>query len=63
MAITQPIRGGSTRIYNVIQNFNKGIDKKTADDVATDSSFKELRNFYNASEGNLSKRQVCITLI
>ena len=56
MAITQPIRGGSTRIYNVIQNFNKGIDKKTADDVATDSSFKELRNFYNASEGNLSKR-------
>ena len=56
MAITQPIRGGSTRIYNVIQNFNKGIDKKTADDVATDSSFKELKNFYNASEGNLSKR-------
>lgn len=56
MATTQPLRGGSNKIYEVITNFNKGIDKKTADDVSLDSSFKNLVNFYNENEGYLSKR-------
>ena len=56
MAYTQPLRGDSSKIYNIINNFDKGIDKKTADDVSLDSSFKELKNFYNESEGYLSKR-------
>ena len=61
MAVNQPLKGISkkgniTKIYSVIGNFNKGIDRKTADDVAVDSSFRELKNFYNANEGILSKR-------
>lgn len=56
MAVDQTLKGGPNKIYSVITNFNKGIDRKTADDVAVDSSFKELKNFYNASEGSLSKR-------
>ena len=61
MAVNQPLKGISkngniTKLYSVINNFNKGIDKKTADDVAVDSSFKELKNFYNSNEGILSKR-------
>lgn len=56
MAKTQPLRGGSTKIYDVITNFNKGIDKKVADDIALDSSFENLKNFYNSEEGYLSKR-------
>ena len=56
MATRQPLRGTSEKLYDVISNFNKGIDKKTADDVSLDSSFKDLQNFYNAAEGYLSKR-------
>ena len=61
MAVNQPLKGVSrkgniTKLYSVIGNFDKGIDKKTADDVALDSSFRELKNFYNANEGILSKR-------
>lgn len=56
MATNQPLKGGTNKIYSVINNFNKGIDRRTADDVAIDSTFKELKNFYNANEGVLSKR-------
>lgn len=56
MATRQPLKGSSEKIYDVITNFNKGIDKKTADDVSLDSSFENLTNFYNAAEGYLSKR-------
>lgn len=56
MATRQPLRGGSEKIYEVITNFSQGINKKIADDISLDSSFKELKNFYNASEGYLSKR-------
>lgn len=56
MAVEQPLKGGTNKVYSVINNFNKGIDKKTADDIATDSSFRELKNFYNSNEGILSKR-------
>nr|DAP38415.1 MAG TPA: stabilization protein [Caudoviricetes sp.] len=56
MATTQPLKGGTNKIYSVINNFNKGIDRRTADDVAVDSTFKELKNFYDAKEGVLSKR-------
>ena len=56
MAVTQPLKGGSNKIYSVINNFNKGIDRKTADDVASDASFKELVNLFNANDGTLSKR-------
>ena len=35
MAVTQPLKGGSNKIYSVITNMNKGIDKRTAEDVAS----------------------------
>lgn len=61
MATRQPLKGPLTqnnagKVYDVLMNFNRGIDKKTADDVSLDSSFKSLKNFYNAAEGYLSKR-------
>ena len=56
MAVNQPLKGDTKKVYSVINNFNRGIDKKTADDVAVDSSFRELKNFYNSNEGILSKR-------
>lgn len=56
MATVQPLRGDSNKIFSISANFNKGIDKRTADDVSSDQSFTELVNFYNAAEGYLSKR-------
>lgn len=56
MATVQPLRGGPNKIFSISANFNKGIDKRTADDVSSDQSFVELKNFYNAAEGYLSKR-------
>lgn len=56
MATVQPLRGNSNKIFSISANFNQGIDKRTADDVSSDQSFTELVNFYNASEGYLSKR-------
>ena len=56
MAIKQPLKGDTKKIYSVIANFSQGIDRKTADDISSDSSFRELKNFYNSNEGILSKR-------
>ena len=61
MAVDQPLKGvkngnSTAKLYSVITNFSQGIDKRTADDIASDSSFRDLTNFYNASEGALSKR-------
>lgn len=56
MAVNQPLKGSPNKMYGVINNFNKGIDRNTADDVSLDSSFKELKNFYNSNEGILTKR-------
>lgn len=56
MGVSQPLRGGTNKLYNVIAGFSGGIDKKTTDDVASDSSFENLINFYGESEGALSKR-------
>lgn len=57
MAVKQTLKGNTKKIYSVMANFNQGIDKNTADDVASDTSFRELINFYNANEGALSKRK------
>ena len=55
MATVQPLRGGSDKIFSISNNFNQGIDKRTADDVSSDQSFADLTNFYNAAEGYLIK--------
>ena len=48
MGATQPLKGGSNKYYELMTVFNRGIDKKTADDLASDSSFRNLKNFYNS---------------
>ena len=61
MAIRQKLKGDQNnpkinKTYDVLINFNKGIDKRAADDLANDSSFRELSNFWNEKEGILTKR-------
>lgn len=56
MALRQKLKGEQNKTYDVLVNFNKGIDRRTADDVSDDRSFRKLTNFWNEKEGNLSKR-------
>ena len=56
MAIKQKLKGEQNKTYSVLVNFNKGIDRRTADDVSDDTSFRTLTNLWNEKEGNLSKR-------
>lgn len=61
MAIRQKLKGDQnnpriSKTYDVLLNFDRGIDKQAADDLASDSSFRELSNFYNKQDGVLSKR-------
>lgn len=56
MAIKQKLKGDQNKTYDVLINFNKGIDRKSADDIANDSSFRKLTNFWNEKEGILTKR-------
>lgn len=56
MGVTQPLKGNTNKYYNVITDFKNGIDKTTADDIAPDSSFRDLKNFYSENTGALSKR-------
>ena len=56
MALKQKLKGEQNKTYNVLINFDKGIDRKTADDISDDTSFRTLTNFWNEKEGNLSKR-------
>lgn len=57
MAVNQPLKGSTSKIYSVINNFSNGIDKSTSDDIAQDNTFEGLSNFCNSSKGELSKRQ------
>jgi len=56
MALRQKLKGEQNKTYDVLVNFNRGIDRRTADDVTDDRSFRKLTNFWNEKEGNLSKR-------
>ena len=61
MALRQKLKGNQNnpklaKTYDVLINFNRGIDRSTADDVADDSSFRKLTNFWNEKEGILTKR-------
>ena len=56
MATRQVVKGTSSKIYDIIGNFDKGINTTVADDVVIDYAFRSLKNFYNEKEGTLSKR-------
>ena len=56
MATRQVVKGTSAKIYDIIGNFSSGINTSVADDVVSDSTFRELINFYDDEQGALSKR-------
>ena len=56
MASRQSLKGGSSKIYEVINTFNKGYNTSIADDLIADNVFRDLINFLPSDEGNITKR-------
>lgn len=56
MAISQKLKGETTKRYEIINTFNKGYNTSVADDQLNDSVFRDLTNFLPSTEGNITKR-------
>lgn len=52
----QSLKGGGTKIYEVINTFNKGYATNVADDIISENVFRDIENFLPAEEGNITKR-------
>ena len=56
MAVKQNLRGDYTKIYEIVNSFNKGYNTSVADDILNESYFRDLNNFLPSEEGNITKR-------
>lgn len=56
MAVKQSLRGDYTKIYEIVNSFNKGYNTSVADDILNESYFRDLNNFLPSEEGNITKR-------
>lgn len=56
MAVSQRLKGETTKRYEIINTFNKGYNTSVADDQLNDSVFRDLTNFLPSTEGNITKR-------
>lgn len=56
MAVKQSLRGDYTKIYEIVNSFNKGYNTSVADDILNESYFRDLNNFLPSEEGDITKR-------
>lgn len=56
MAVKQNLRGDYTKIYEIVNSFNKGYNTSVADDILNESYFRDINNFLPSEEGNITKR-------
>lgn len=56
MAVKQSLRGDYTKIYEIVNSFNKGYNTSVADDILNESYFRDINNFLPSEEGNITKR-------
>lgn len=56
MATRQPLKGSTAKTYEIINNFNRGYNTVTTDDLIGDNVFRNIENCLPREEGTLSKR-------
>jgi hypothetical protein len=56
MATKQSLKGGTSKIYEIINTFNKGYNTAVADDLLSENVFRDITNFLPSTEGNVTKR-------
>lgn len=56
MATKQSLKGGTSKIYEIVNTFNKGYNTSVADDLLAENVFRDMINFLPSTEGNITKR-------
>lgn len=56
MATRQSLKGGTDKIYEIINTFNRGYNTSVADDQLSENIFRDITNFLPSTEGNITKR-------
>ena len=56
MAVKQSLKGSNSKIYEIVNVFNKGYNTSVADDVLSENVFRDITNFLPSTEGNITKR-------
>ena len=56
MATKQSLKGGTSKIYEIVNTFNKGYNTSVADDLLSENVFRDMINFLPSTEGNITKR-------
>ena len=56
MATKQSLKGGTNKIYERVNTFNKGYNTSVADDQLNERIFRDIVNFMPSKEGNVTKR-------
>ena len=56
MATKQSLKGGTSKIYEIVNTFNRGYNTSVADDQLNENVFRDIVNFLPSTEGNISKR-------
>jgi hypothetical protein len=56
MATQQSLKGSPSKIYEIVNTFNKGYNTAVADDVLAENVFRNIVNFLPSEEGNITKR-------
>lgn len=56
MATVQSLKGSTSKIYEIVNTFNKGYNTSVADDLLAENVFRDISNFLPSTEGNITKR-------
>lgn len=56
MATRQSLKGSNSKIYEIVNTFNKGYNTSVADDLLAENVFRDISNFLPSTEGNITKR-------
>lgn len=56
MATKQSLKGGTSKIYEIVNTFNRGYNTSVSDDLLSENVFRNISNFLPSTEGNITKR-------
>lgn len=56
MAKRQSLKGENTKIYEIVNVFNRGYNTSVSDDLLAENVFRDISNFLPSTEGNITKR-------
>lgn len=56
MATKQSLKGNTSKVYEIVNTFNRGYNTSVSDDLLAENVFRDISNFLPSTEGNITKR-------